>query len=110
MVLGEYSVSGATPWVAALAVPLAAGEALSAVGGTRRRWVWPVAGAVAAAGLAWGVWLSTGRGVDPWPAGGSVAVVAGGGWPAVLTLARARRAGRRPGRRFRPDRVQAGTR
>lgn len=90
-VAGEYSFDGWTPWVAALVVPLAVGEAAAAVAGRRRPWVWLLAATLGSAGLAWGVWLSTSHGLVAWPAGGSVAVVGAAAWPSLRAAAQWRR-------------------
>jgi hypothetical protein len=66
VVLGEYSFTGPTPWVAALVVPaliVATGTGLDR--SRPARW-WPAGGALGAAGVALGVWFSIGRGLDPW--------------------------------------------
>jgi hypothetical protein len=84
VILGEYEFVGATPVVAGLVVPLAVAESCALGAGARRPWLWPFAAAAGAAGLAWGVWLSDGRGLAPWPAGGWVAVGLGAGWPLLV--------------------------
>ena len=91
VILGEYNFVGLTPWVAGIVVPLAVAEGCALVGGRRPRWLWAYAAVIGAAGLAWGVWLSTGRGLDPWPTGGWEAVGLGAAWPLALAVIRRRR-------------------
>jgi hypothetical protein len=90
VVLGEYSFTGPTPWVAALVVPaliVATGTGLDR--SRPARW-WPAGGALGAAGVALGVWFSIGRGLDPWPAAGTLSAGGAALWP--LVVGRARRA------------------
>jgi hypothetical protein len=92
VVLGEYKLTVISALVAAVAVPVAVGESLAWVAGVRDRW-WQHALTAALAGgaLAWGTWLSDGRGLQPWPAAGWLAVAGGTAWPAALALRAARR-------------------
>jgi hypothetical protein len=46
--------------------------------------------ALGAAGVALGVWFSIGRGLDPWPAAGTLSAGGAALWP--LVVGRARRA------------------
>ena len=87
VILGEYTFVGLTPWVAGVVVPVAVAEAAALAGGRRARWRWPLAAVVGGAALWWGVWLSTGRGLDPWPSGGWISLGVG---VAVPLLAAAR--------------------
>jgi hypothetical protein len=68
VVLGDYPVDGSVPWVAAALVPFVLGSVMTTVAGRRSRWIWAAAGPLGAGSLAWGVWIATGRGLDPWPA------------------------------------------
>lgn len=95
IVLGDYPLSGSVPWVAALVIPLLIGSAMTLVAGGRRIALWAATGPLAAASYAWGVWIASGRGLDPvrtgvWAAG-ALALV----WPlAWAALARRMPAGR----------------
>jgi hypothetical protein len=96
LVVGEYPFTGATPYIAALVVPAVIGFCVAGVGGSHpERW-WLGAGVLGAASIAWAVWISTGRGVDPFPACGWAAIALGLAWPVAWGLWLARRRGRRP--------------
>lgn len=65
-IMAEYEFEGLTPWAAALAVGVLAGELVAGLG----RWFGPVAmgvtGALAAGSLLYGQWLESDRGLEPW--------------------------------------------
>ena len=65
-VMAEYEFEGFTPFMAAAAVGLLAGELVSGLG----RWVGATAmvvtGGIAAASLLYGQWLESDAGVEPW--------------------------------------------
>jgi drug/metabolite transporter (DMT)-like permease len=93
-VLGEYVVTLGTGLVAAVIVPLAVDETLTLVTRRRDRARQHLAAAVlGAAGIALGVWFSDGRGLQPWPGTGTVAVVAAALWPLARAVALQRRNG-----------------
>ena len=92
VVLGDYPLTGAVPWVTAVLVPLLIGVAMTATAGGWRRWLWAATGPLAAGAVLWGVRIATGWGLDPWPASwwavAAVALV----WPPVWGLLSTRRA------------------
>ncbi|MCU4187136.1 hypothetical protein K6U06_22430 [Acidiferrimicrobium sp. IK] len=91
VILGEYAFVGVTPWAAGLVVPLAVAETCALAAGRRPAWLWPFAAVTGSGGVAWGVWLSMGRGLDPWPSGGSIAVALALVWPVAVGAALRRR-------------------
>jgi hypothetical protein len=87
LILGEYDFSGATPYLAGVLFGLVVAEAVLTVA---RRGTPPLAvaaGLEAAGGLAWAAWISSGRGLAPFPASGVAAAVIGAvvaaGWVAM---------------------------
>jgi hypothetical protein len=82
VVLGEYVVTVGTGLVAGVIVPLAVAEAVGLVAGQRGR-PWPhlAAAGLGGGGVALGVWFGTGRGLQPWPLAGTVAVIVAAAWP-----------------------------
>jgi hypothetical protein len=92
-ILGEYPFTGVMPYIAGVLFALVVTEVILSVGHQPGR-ITAVAGAVCTVGgLALGIWISTGRGIDPIPIGGWVAVVVG----AVVALIRGGiRGGARP--------------
>jgi ABC-type cobalamin transport system permease subunit len=97
LILGEYPFSGATPYVAGLLYALVVSEVVLSIGRRHSLAGGVALGLVCGAGMGWAVWISTGRGVTPVPAGGwvavAIAVVVGGG----RGLRWAAGAGRSPG-------------
>lgn len=84
LILGEYPFTGVTPYVAALAVPAIIGFVVTWVGRRHPARLWAYTGIVAAASVGWALYISTGRGVDPVPVGGWVAVALALLWPVAV--------------------------
>ena len=93
IVLGDYPLSGSVPWVAAVLIPLLIGVAMTLVDGRRRPALWAVTGVLAAASVGWGVWIASGRGLDPVPASAWIAIALALVWPLVYAAREHRRAG-----------------
>jgi hypothetical protein len=81
VVLGDYPLSGLTPWVAAGLIPLLVGSVMSLVAGGPQRSLWVLTGPLSAASLGWGVRIATGWGLDPVPVSGWVAIGLALVWP-----------------------------
>ncbi|MDQ2754733.1 MAG: hypothetical protein M3R71_04200 [Actinomycetota bacterium] len=81
LILGEYPFTGFTPYLAALLVPLVLLGSMILVAGESGPRIWLLVALLSAAGLAWAVWISTGRGLDPAPLGGWIAVLLALVWP-----------------------------
>lgn len=68
LILGEYEYVGYVPIVAGLVVGLLVAEVLVSLG----RWrAWPaaaLAAALSAGALVWGGWITSGKGLEPYPA------------------------------------------
>jgi hypothetical protein len=96
LIVGEYDFAGATPYVAGVLFGLVLAEAVLTVarGGTRA--LAAVAALECAGGVAWAAWISSGRGVAPFPASGvagaAIGAVVAGGWT-LLPAGRQRRTG-----------------
>lgn len=84
LIIGEYELVGFTPYVAGLLFGLAVAEVELTVGRDARVPAAVTAAVLAAAGWLWAAWISSGRGVAPFPIGGwlgaVVAGVVGFGW------------------------------
>jgi hypothetical protein len=95
LILGEYPFTGLTPYLVAVAVPAIIGFATGGIVRGHAAARWAATGVLSAAGIAWALWISTGRGVDPVPAGGWAAIALALVWPVALAVvvARRRRAG-----------------
>lgn len=91
VVLGDYPLSGAVPWVTPVLIPLLIGLAMTFVAGTARRWLWMATGPMAAVAILWGVRIATGWGLDPWPASWWAVIGAALIWPPVWGLLAERR-------------------
>ena len=65
LILGEYEFEGTLPFVAGPLFGLVVGEVVVGVGRSRRLPVAVVAGALAAAGIAWAGWIDSSEGVEP---------------------------------------------
>ena len=81
LVLGDYPLSGSVPWVAALLIPLLIGVAMTLVDSRHRTALWAATGPLAAASVGWGVWIASGRGLDPVPSAAWVAIGLALVWP-----------------------------
>jgi len=87
LIVGEYEFAGLIPFVAGALFGLAVAELMLtiAVRSTVRLAV--VGALLTGGGLAWAAWISSGRGVAPYPAGGYIAIglgaVIAGGWIAM---------------------------
>ncbi|MGI8492478.1 MAG: hypothetical protein ACR2KC_04330 [Acidimicrobiales bacterium] len=99
VILGEYPFTGWTPYLAAAIVPLVLWGALSAIVDRPGPSPWVAAGVLSSGGLAWAVWISTGHGLDPVPAGGWAAIGSSLVWPlaAAARAAQLRQRGRPKG-------------
>lgn len=88
LVLGDYPLGGAVPWVAAVVVPALVGITMTSVAGRYRTVLWVATGALSAAGIGWGVAIATGWGLDPVPGSAWAAIVIALVWPPALAVAR----------------------
>ena len=92
VILGDYPLSGAVPWVAAIVVPGVIGVVMSATARRHQAWLWVATGPLAAASFGWGVRIATGWGLDPVPTSAWVALAITLAWPlawaAVLSARR----------------------
>jgi hypothetical protein len=91
VVLGDYPLSGAVPWAAAVVIPFLIAISMQLVAGRGRTAIWLAAGPLGAFALAWGFWVAAGYGLDTLPAScwasGAVALL----WPPAWGLLRTRR-------------------
>jgi hypothetical protein len=88
LLLGEYVFTGVPIFGGALLLGLFVGEAVVSVGGRRGTPSGAISAILAAAGLTWGAWISSGHVLGELPGQGWVVVVLGtiaaavmGGWP-----------------------------
>lgn len=97
VVLGDYPLTGAVPWVTPVLIPLLIGVTMTVVaGGFHRRVLWAATGLLAAGAILWGVRIATGWGLDPVPGSWWAVVALALVWPPLWGLASARR--QRPSR------------
>jgi hypothetical protein len=75
LVLGEYELAGALPYVAGLLLGLLVGELVGEVSRRRSPALGLVAAAMVAGSLLWAAWIDSGQGLRPLPVGV---------WPAML--------------------------
>jgi hypothetical protein len=88
LILGEYQFEGALPYGAGLLFGLVVGELVAELGRVRSWLVALLSAAMVAAALALAVYISTGRGLNPFPMAGWAAIAIGaatvawrtGGW------------------------------
>jgi hypothetical protein len=84
LILGEYDLSGATPYIAGVLFGLAVAEVTLTVGRDARVWAAVMSAALAVGGWLWAAWISSGEGVAPIPLGAwlgaVVAALVGFGW------------------------------
>lgn len=95
LIVGEYPFAGLTPYLVALAVPAIIAAVVVGTGRRHPDRLWGASGLLAGASIGWAVWISTGRGLDPFPASGWIAIAAAVAWPLVRGVILARR-NRRP--------------
>jgi len=69
LILGEYDLSGATPYIAGVLFGLAIAEVTLTVGRDARLWAAMTSAALSVAGWLWAAWISSGEGVAPIPLG-----------------------------------------
>ena len=84
--VGEYPLSAADIWLAALIVPALIGSIMAAIG-RRPRSLWVAAGPLAGGSVGWGIGISTTWGIEPVPADAWFALAAAALWPVVWGLA-----------------------
>lgn len=77
LILGEYDFSGVIPYVAGLLFGLVIAEVVLSVARRATPALTVVAPVETGLGLAWAVWISSGRGVSPVPAAAFVSVALG---------------------------------
>lgn len=101
LILGEYELVGATPYVAGVLFGLVVAEVVLTVAGLGTPVLAAAAGGASGLGMWWAVWISSGRGVVPIPA----PAYAGVALSVVVSLAWLAAPGRwrRPGRSGRDD-------
>ena len=87
VVLGDYPLTGAVPWVTPVLIPLLIGVGMSLMAGGQNRWLWVATGPLAALSILWGARIATGWGLDPWPRSWWVVVAVALVWPPVWGLA-----------------------
>ncbi|HEX3539251.1 MAG TPA: hypothetical protein VHT75_02300 [Acidimicrobiales bacterium] len=77
LILGEYPFTGVTPYVAGVLFALVVAEVILSI--SRRQDLGTAAAAAVCTlgGLGLAVWISTGRGIDPVPIGGWMALAVG---------------------------------
>lgn len=81
VVLGDYPLSGAVPWVTPIVIPLLIGAAMTLIDKTHAPWLWVLTGPLAALGVLWGARIATGWGLDPWPTSWWAVVAVALLWP-----------------------------
>ncbi|MDQ6784900.1 MAG: hypothetical protein M3063_15985 [Actinomycetota bacterium] len=96
LILGEYPFVGFTPYLAATVVPAIIGTAVVWTGRRHSDLLWAATGLLAGASIGWSLWISTGRGIDPVPTSGWIAVAVAVAWPMAWSGLVARRNRRTP--------------
>ncbi len=81
LVVGEYPFAGLTPYLVAVVVPAMIAAVVVSTGRRHQDRLWALSGLLGGASIAWAVWISTGRGLDPVPTGGWIAVAVAVAWP-----------------------------
>jgi hypothetical protein len=81
VILGDYPLSGAVPWLAAIVIPGVVGACMVLVAGSHQVGLWTLTGPLGAASLGWGIRIATGWGLDPVPASCWAAIAIGLVWP-----------------------------
>jgi hypothetical protein len=77
VILGEYPFTGVMPYVSGVLFALVVSEVTVGIGQRRGAFLALAAAVCSGAGLAWAVWISSGRGVEPIPVGGWLAIMIG---------------------------------
>lgn len=78
--VGEYPLSAADIWLAAVIVPALVGTIMSGIG-RRSRPLWIAAGPIAGAAIGWGIGISASWGIEPVPLDAWLALVVATVWP-----------------------------
>lgn len=78
--IGEYPLSAADVWLAAIIVPALLGSIMSTIA-KRRRAFWLAAGPLAGGAVGWGIGISTTWGIEPVPVDAWFALVFAALWP-----------------------------
>lgn len=91
VVLGDYPLTGAVPWVTPVLIPVLIGLAMTITAGTQKRWFWVATGPLAAGAVLWGVRIATGWGLDPWPASWWAVIAVALAWPPAWGVLSTRR-------------------
>ena len=78
--IGEYPLSAADIWLAAVIVPALLGSIMSTIA-RRRRAFWLAAGPLAGGAVGWGIGISTTWGIEPVPVDAWFALVFATLWP-----------------------------
>lgn len=95
LIVGEYPFAGFTPYLVALMVPAIIGTVVVWTGRRHPDRLWAATGLLGGASVGWALWISTGRGLDPVPTGGWIAIALAVAWPLARGAILAHR-GRRP--------------
>jgi hypothetical protein len=77
LILGEYEFTGATPIAAGVLFGLVISEIVIEIGRTRAPWIGVLSAVMVALALAWAGYVSSGRGLRPFPTGAWVAMTCG---------------------------------
>jgi hypothetical protein len=77
VILGEYPFTGVMPYVSGVLFALVVSEVTVGIGQRRGALLALAAAVCSGVGLAWAVWISSGRGVEPIPVGGWLAIMIG---------------------------------
>jgi hypothetical protein len=83
--VGEYPLSAADIWLAALIVPALLGAMMSSIG-RRSRPLWIATGPIAGGSIGWGIGISSSWGIEPVPVDAWLALAAATVWPIVWGL------------------------
>lgn len=100
LIVGEYPFAGLTPYLVAVVVPAVIAAVVVGTGRRHPDRMWALSGLLGGASIGWAVWISTGRGVDPFPTSGWIAITVAVAWPLTWGAILARRS-RRPSRAAR---------
>ena len=92
LILGEYEFVGWFPWVAGVLFGLVVAEVVVTIGAWRGTVPALASAVLGAGGLAWAAWITTGEGIEPWPATAWLAMALA----AAAAVARSRGTGRAP--------------